>query len=198
VPRVPVTGMSTKGAVGSLLAMRMMPVSSPMGAAGSYSMVNSIRSPGATATGVPGVETTEKLEEPISSWTLLMMRSAEPTLKTVRVRYLGPLQMVSKSRPSSRVCGGAAESASIGTNISQSLTTALSPARTAETGFSNPRPHASPPAFLRLPCNMRFNRGRGQRIYIVPPERLVVMRFGTIRQVRSKHLMNRCIGPISS
>ncbi len=55
-------------------------------------------SPGLTVSGVAGVGSTVKSVEPNRRCTLLMMRSAAPTLSTVIVRYCGPAQTVPNAR----------------------------------------------------------------------------------------------------
>src|SRR5688572_18591504 len=64
VPTMPVANRSTVGAVGSLLMIRIVAISSSS-AVGLYTIVNSICAPGAMTSGVLGVERTEKLVEPI-------------------------------------------------------------------------------------------------------------------------------------
>src|ERR1700730_1854531 len=80
VPRVPEVTTSTNDAPGSLLLIRITAVSGVPGAVGVYWIVNSTPSPGLMASGVPGVDSTVKSLEPISRWTLFMIRSVAPTL----------------------------------------------------------------------------------------------------------------------
>ena len=91
----PVTDRSTKGAVGSLLTIRIVAISSTPAPVGFYITVKSICSPGGTTSGVPRVGSTEKLVEPIRRYTLPMTKSSttppsRPTLNTCNVRYCGP------------------------------------------------------------------------------------------------------------
>ena len=103
VPRRPVAERSTTGASGSLLTMRIVAVSGPAAAAGSYLTVKSRCSPAAITTGVPGVASTEKLIEPIRRCTLSMRRSLWPTLKICSVSNCGPWQTVPNSKSFSRL-----------------------------------------------------------------------------------------------
>src|SRR5262245_32356154 len=66
VPRIPVADRTTNGALGSLLMIRMVAVSATPAALGLYATVKSTSSPGSTTNGVPGVDKTKKLAEPIN------------------------------------------------------------------------------------------------------------------------------------
>src|SRR6185312_4045644 len=80
VPCRPETATSTKGAVGSLLLMRMMAASVVPLTVGENWTVNSMSSPGASIKGVAGIGRTVKSAVPSSRWTLEIRRSATPTL----------------------------------------------------------------------------------------------------------------------
>src|ERR1700678_1668097 len=98
VPAEPVADTSTKGAVGSLLMMRMVALSLAPGVDGVKLTVNVTSSPGATVIGVAGVGSPAKSVEPNSTCTSETRRSVTPTLYTVIVRYCGPAQTVPNAR----------------------------------------------------------------------------------------------------
>src|ERR1700722_3494777 len=88
VPLLPVAATSTNGAVGSLLAMRMMAVSLAPATEGVKLTVKAISSPGSTVTGVDGVGNTAKSLDPNRTCTLLAARS---------IASLGRVQIGSKA-----------------------------------------------------------------------------------------------------
>ncbi len=79
-PRTPVANRSTTGAFGSLLMIRIVAASGTVAAVGEYATVNSMSSPGGRISGVAGLESTLKPEDPMSRCTLVTTRSLLPTL----------------------------------------------------------------------------------------------------------------------